>query len=174
MAKRKTADEWASIEAEYRAGDRSLREIAEEHGISDTAIRKHAKARGWVREVRGCEPERRAAESAPADIGDVTERARQLAARMMDELDAATSNLGELEAIIEVEMRDASFKRREAAFRAISLAGRAAVLKTLSAALKALDEKSAPVGKRAAAQDKANEINNRFRPIGPPTLKAVK
>ncbi|GJE00568.1 hypothetical protein [Methylobacterium isbiliense] len=41
--------DWEAIEAEYRAGQLSLREIAKRHGISDTAIRKRAKAEGWTR-----------------------------------------------------------------------------------------------------------------------------
>lgn len=47
---RPTAD-WERIEAEYRAGVKSLREIAKEYGISDTAIRKKAKANEWVRDL---------------------------------------------------------------------------------------------------------------------------
>jgi hypothetical protein len=34
--------------------------------------------------------------------------------------------------------------------------------------------KAGGVGKKEAAQDRANEVANRFRTIGPPTLKAVK
>ena len=46
-AKRKL--DWEAIEREYRAGQISVREIAKGHGISDTAIRKAAKAEGWER-----------------------------------------------------------------------------------------------------------------------------
>ena len=45
--KRKT--DWEAIERLYRAGQLSIREIAKKHGVSDTAIRKEAKARGWER-----------------------------------------------------------------------------------------------------------------------------
>lgn len=43
--------DWERIEAEYRAGQFSLREIARQHEISDTAIRKKAKEFGWKRDL---------------------------------------------------------------------------------------------------------------------------
>ena len=43
--------DWERIEAEYRAGQLSLREIARAHGITDTAIRKKAKALSWERSL---------------------------------------------------------------------------------------------------------------------------
>lgn len=46
----KKAD-WERIETDYRAGVKSLREIAGEHGISEGAIRKRAKRDGWVRDL---------------------------------------------------------------------------------------------------------------------------
>lgn len=46
---RKFRADWEAIEREYRAGQLSIREIARGHGISETAIRKKAKAGGWKR-----------------------------------------------------------------------------------------------------------------------------
>lgn len=43
--------DWETIESAYRAGVMSLREIASQHGISDTAIRKRAKKDGWSRDL---------------------------------------------------------------------------------------------------------------------------
>lgn len=43
--------DWETIERVYRAGVISLREIARAHSISDTAIRKRAKAEGWERDL---------------------------------------------------------------------------------------------------------------------------
>ena len=43
--------DWEAIETAYRAGVMSLREIASQHGISDTAIRKRAKKDGWSRDL---------------------------------------------------------------------------------------------------------------------------
>ncbi len=48
---RKPAPDWERIEVEYRAGVRSLREIAAEHGISHGAINKRAKRDGWERDL---------------------------------------------------------------------------------------------------------------------------
>ena len=114
MAVRKSPDEWAQIEREYLSSDDSIREIADRYAISEAAIRKRAKAKGWERPVRKREPVRtllpapRAAQavpvepSEPIDAATIAENGRQLAARMLDELDAMTSYQGELEEAIEI------------------------------------------------------------------------
>lgn len=43
--------DWERIESDYRAGVLSIREIAGQHGITDTAIRKRAKTQNWERDV---------------------------------------------------------------------------------------------------------------------------
>ena len=50
MALRPKAD-WERVEAQYRVGAMSLREIAAEHGITEGAIRKRAKKDGWTRDL---------------------------------------------------------------------------------------------------------------------------
>jgi hypothetical protein len=45
------APDWTLIEADYRAGVKSVRTIAEEHGISHTAIGKRAKRDKWERDL---------------------------------------------------------------------------------------------------------------------------
>lgn len=50
-AEKPAAPDWERIEIEYRAGVRSVREIAALHGISHTAINKKAKAEGWLRDL---------------------------------------------------------------------------------------------------------------------------
>jgi len=52
MAQAPQAD-WVAIEGIYRAGVKSIRDIAIDHGISDTAVRKHAKKHGWLRDPEG-------------------------------------------------------------------------------------------------------------------------
>jgi transposase-like protein len=42
---------WPTIEADYRAGIKSVRQIAREHGLSEAAIRKRAKGEGWTRDL---------------------------------------------------------------------------------------------------------------------------
>jgi uncharacterized protein YjcR len=42
--------DWEAIEREFRLGQLSIKEIARQYGVSDTAIRKRARKRGWVRD----------------------------------------------------------------------------------------------------------------------------
>lgn len=50
MAERKQID-WEKIELDYRAGIKTLRQIADEHGISNPAISKRAKRDDWSRDL---------------------------------------------------------------------------------------------------------------------------
>lgn len=43
--------DWERIELDYRAGIKSLRQIAGEHGVSEGAIRKRAKRDDWTRDL---------------------------------------------------------------------------------------------------------------------------
>lgn len=52
MTQTKKAPDWERIEASFRAGAMSLREIAAEHGLSEGAIRKRAKRDSWERDLR--------------------------------------------------------------------------------------------------------------------------
>jgi hypothetical protein len=183
MATRKSTFAWDRIELEYLAGEASIREIADRHEISEGAIRKRAKAEKWVRSVRTLrtvrtEPVAVGAPSAePVQVPDaavIAERGRGLVARMLDELDATTTHQGKLEEMIEDETSDdREARRRDGMLAAISLTGRAKTLKELASAFKTINEASAPQGKKAAQQEKADQIANRFRGVGPPTLKSV-
>jgi len=184
MATRKSTFDWDRIELEYLAGEASVREIADRHEISEGAIRKRAKAEKWVRSVRTLrtvrtEPVAVAASPAePVPVPDaavIAERGRGLVARMLDELDATTTHQGKLEEMIEDETSgDREARRRDGMLAAISLTGRAKTLKELATAFKTINEASAPQGKKAGQQEKADQIANRFRGVGPPTLKSVK
>jgi len=46
-----TAETWELIEAGYRAGIKSLRQLAGEHGITEGAIRKRSKRDRWTRDL---------------------------------------------------------------------------------------------------------------------------
>lgn len=48
---KRPAVDWEAVEREYRAGFRSLRDIANEFGCTEGAIRKKAKAEGWERDL---------------------------------------------------------------------------------------------------------------------------
>lgn len=43
--------DWELIERDYRAGIKTLRQIAEENGVSHTAIQKRAKKEEWTRDL---------------------------------------------------------------------------------------------------------------------------
>jgi hypothetical protein len=45
--------DWVTIHGEYLAGQRSLREIARQHQVTEGAIRARAKKFGWVRNAPG-------------------------------------------------------------------------------------------------------------------------
>ncbi|RIY42595.1 hypothetical protein [Neopusillimonas maritima] len=49
---KKAAPDWERIEADYRAGLLSVREIAASQGITEGAIRKRAKRDDWIRDLR--------------------------------------------------------------------------------------------------------------------------
>ena len=49
----KATPDWERIEADYRAGVLSLREIAGAHGLTEGAIRKRAKRDEWTRDLAG-------------------------------------------------------------------------------------------------------------------------
>lgn len=51
MAEAKKPPDWERIEAQYRTGVASLREIAKLHDISEAAIRKRAKRDEWPRDL---------------------------------------------------------------------------------------------------------------------------
>jgi len=47
----KSFPNWEAIERDYRVGVRAVTAIAQEHGITEGAIRKRAKRDGWVRDL---------------------------------------------------------------------------------------------------------------------------
>lgn len=51
--RRRAAADWETIERDYRAGIKSIRQIAKEQGISHTAIQKKAESEQWTRDLAG-------------------------------------------------------------------------------------------------------------------------
>lgn len=124
MAKQESAVDWERIEAEYRAGLLSVREIAASQGITHGAINKRAKRDGWERDLKAkikakadalvskrqvsklVSTERVATEKAIVEanaqvIADVRmshrtdiARCRRLAISMLEELEAETGDPG--------------------------------------------------------------------------------
>jgi transposase-like protein len=52
VCRRRTGPDWARIEAEYRDGAYSLREMARRHGCAHSSIANRASRHGWVRSER--------------------------------------------------------------------------------------------------------------------------
>lgn len=160
----KPAIDWEAVEREYRAGQLSNRMIAEKHGISDTAIRKRAKAQGWSKdltekvrqEVRSqlvraevrtpSVSDREVIEVAAATGAQVVRTHRKdirtaadIVGLLMGQLLDAASNREELaEAIEEETANDETGHRRAKLYRAISLQSHAAIVRDLSTAAKNL------------------------------------
>lgn len=49
--KKRPSVDWDGVEIQYRAGIRSLMDIAKEYGVSDAGILKRAKTQGWTRNL---------------------------------------------------------------------------------------------------------------------------
>jgi hypothetical protein len=160
--------DWEAIERAYRAGALSIRTIADRNGISDTAIRKKAKASGWVRDlseqvrkevrnklVRGevrdgqcANPERDAeiVEEAAEEGATVVRshrrdirKASNLANLLMDDLLTTIRQRDTIEDAIEEETRgDSNGMRRASMLGAVSLPSNAKTLFQLSSAMKNL------------------------------------
>jgi hypothetical protein len=180
MTDEKQPVDWDGIQREYCSTNRSIREIAGWFQISDTAIRKRAKADGWVRmeKPKGSHLQTGAnlpvveGPREPPKVEEVIGRGRNLIDRLMDELDAETLHRGELETIIQMNETDPA--RVHALRQAVSLPVRAKTLQTLALALKTMGETAAPEGKKAqrkSAAEASTAPGGKFAPRpGPPHL----
>lgn len=187
MADENKPIDWAEIERDFRTGTMSIREMAKWYGVSEGAIRKRAKAGGWEREGTqgGTRPSGAHQQAEKVYVGTVLTpenatpeaivgRGRNLVLRMLDELDASTSRLGELESIIVTSTDEADAAgQRAALMQAVSLKQRSEVLKALATAAKTLaeSEPAAKGGIKAARQAAAEQVSGgRFAPPAPPKL----
>lgn len=183
MTDKKQPIDWAGIEKDFCTTTRSIREIAGWYQISEGAIRKKAKAKGWKRAADpagtqtdpGAYPAETPAPSRadPPKIDEVIGRGRNIADRLLDELDATTLHRGEMEVII--EMNEADPTRVQALKQAVSLPVRAKTLQTIAAALKTMGETAAetPKGKKAqrqASAEAATAPGSKFAPRQAPRL----
>jgi hypothetical protein len=165
--------DWGGVETDYCAGEMAIREIGRWYGVDPAAIRKKAKKHGWQRKAATVAMERDAPARppvVPVDPADVPQRARELAGRMVGELDVVTAHHGELEDMICAEESDP--RRRAALLKAISLPERAMTLKNLSQTLKTLNEAGEVQGKKAQRQANAEKsaATGRFATPTPPKL----
>jgi prophage maintenance system killer protein len=165
MTAPKKRTDWEPIERDYRAGILSIREIAKIHAITDTAIRKKAKAEGWQRdltervkekvrtelvrsEVRTANPqtEREIVDVAAATVVQVVREHRSrisqgaaIVALLLRQLNEAATQREEIEeAIAEETKGEKTTDRYSRMMRAVSLPMHATTVVNLSNALKNL------------------------------------
>lgn len=157
--------DWEAIERMYRAGVLSVREIATQHGISHTAINKHASASGWTRDLTAKVRQEVSTALVSSEVSTAT-RARErdivkeaaatvvhlvrehrkdiqaqrgLAHLLLDQLTAVADYRDLFECVIAAEdLGDSASadKKRDAMYKAVSLPQHAATLKSLADTLK--------------------------------------
>ena len=179
MADKKKPTDWPSIRSDWEKSDKSIRWLASWYQISEAAIRKKAKADGWpdrpkpaAKQVRTDDlPTREPVMMVGIDATDpeqIVSRGHNLIFRLLDELNATTSHIAELEEMIEVHEEDP--RRKAAMLKAISIGGRANVVKALATAFKTWNEAKAPEGKKAQRQAAAEKVAGKFMPRPGPKL----
>lgn len=164
--------DWSAIEKDFRFGSMSNVALGEWYGVSESAIRKRAKQGGWIRgEAARCEiePARTPATPETTSPEAIIGRGRNLTLRLLDELDATTSRLGELREIVDAVLDVGDTKAREAVERALSLKERSDVLKSLALTAKTLAEAGAPSGVKARRQAKADSAAQGGGKFAPPS-----
>lgn len=149
---------WTEIEADFCKGVLSIRQIAKRRSVSESAIRKRATRLGWLRAIAQdplYEPRCAPAALKPAEAPeDVAERSRAMASRLLDELDAVTTHIGELEDwIFEATGNDVNGRRRAAMLKAVSLSSRTQTLRTITQAIATLSTSA----EKPTKKDQANE-----------------
>lgn len=165
------AIDWKAIEKDYRSGSMSNVALAEWYSISESAVRARAKKGGWVR--GGASPATGTIATPETTSPDaIIGRGRNLTLRLLDELDATTSRLGELQELIDGAL-DEGDKARDALEQALTLKVRSDVLKSLALTAKTFAEAGAASGKKAerqAAAETAASSGSKFAPRGGPRL----
>lgn len=109
--------DWQQIGEAYSTETLSIRALAKKFGVSDTAVRKEAKKRGWTRpapESAACEPQCEPGCEPPANYSEATARSmaaaptstlvargRNIILSLMDELEFLNRNHQTLAALVE-------------------------------------------------------------------------
>lgn len=163
--------DWEKIENLYRAGVQSTREIAADMGVSHTAINKRAKNESWDRDLSAkvrakadakvskamvsseVSMETKFTEKVAIEVESTIQarirlahrtdvgRSRTLAMRLLEELEAQTSHVPELEQLGELMHapdKNGIDKLNELYHKVISLPGRTKTMKDLGDTLKTL------------------------------------
>ncbi|MGX7344816.1 terminase [Acetobacter pasteurianus] len=149
---KKTDTDWLAIEADFRAGALSNRQIAKKHGVAESTLRKRIASGGWVRtsaqKVRKntktahqpahnpqrnpATPREKPPSSGRGTANNLDERTENLVSRLLGEVEDTTAHLGEISEAIELETAsDNGSRRRDAMLKAISTKERAETVRTL-------------------------------------------
>lgn len=80
--------DWELIERDYRAGIKTLRQIAEEHGITHGAVNKRAKAEGWERDLQKRILEKAEAKVSRAQVSSEVSKESKVSDRALVEANA--------------------------------------------------------------------------------------
>lgn len=171
--KKKKTINWKEIEKDFRAGKISVRQIAEWHEVTEGAIRYRAKKGNWSALTRPIPtdtfvrlpmPPLGVVSELPAprptvsivDVKVLARSGKDLAFRMLDELDASTSQVDELEDLIVSETAgDRDGRRRQGMLRAVDLPARSNTLKALALAIKTFSDAERTEGKPMSPQQHA-------------------
>lgn len=190
--------DWQAIYEDYRKGDSSIREIARRHGINQSSINMKIARQNWTRD--GLPDDRYTTVIEPDDDLDgmielpkvkpqrqsvLMKRGKELAQRLLSEIEDTTAHHSEIATIIINTEHDAL--RRRAALKAISTDQRAKTLKEVIATLKmieappaaaktAKDTADKPEGKKAQRQEAAERAatSGVFAVPSPPKLVSSK
>lgn len=162
--KKATPPDWGVIDELILAGDLSVRAIASDHGISETAIRKRIKARGLVRNLK-----KRIADRAEQKLVAATAKGMQRAALVKEvrEITADLSDEAE-EAAIEATAEALAViigRQRHESHRAKTLVDQLIGDLTAAAAHRQTLEQMIEEDARAPAGDdgKPGQMNHRLR-----------
>lgn len=157
--------DWRAIELDYRAGIKTLRQIAGEHGLTHGAINKHAKAAGWSRDLnariaalaqakvaKAVSTESIATENALVDeasdlvasaiLGQRRDvgRARGVVRRLFGELEGLMDNVTDLEQMANILADDDGGAMQDLLRKVTALPSKTDVAKKLSESLRVLVE----------------------------------
>uniref|UniRef100_A0AAU6W304 Terminase small subunit n=4 Tax=unclassified bacterial viruses TaxID=12333 RepID=A0AAU6W304_9VIRU len=168
MAEKKPVD-WERIELDYRAGILTLRELSEKSGVSHVSIHKRAKRDGWTRDlaakiqakaeelVNRAEANRLGNKEAAVNERQVIDagaeviltikmghrkdiaRARNLANKLLDELDTLTDEQGSIKTLIQA-FKEGEHEDGDAMADMLALANKIGALPSRSKVLKEMSE----------------------------------
>lgn len=92
----KPALDWEAIEGAYRAGILSIREIAKQFDVSDTAIRKKAKDKEWLRDLTDKVQQQAMGELVRTEVRTPNARTSEVRTSERDIINAAAASVVEV------------------------------------------------------------------------------